>query len=131
MKSILAIATLALVALVLEDKARQLAGDAQNAYGGAVDEARESLRSLEQNSGGSTCCSGANSGRNRLCPVETASALVNAVGAKKTHDINATSVIAFPALQGIFSDRFSVPRFALKAGPLRPYIPSAWMAGGW
>ena len=37
MKSILAIATLALVALVLEDKARQLAGDAQNAYGGAVD----------------------------------------------------------------------------------------------
>ena len=92
MKSILAIATLALVALVLEDKARQLAGDAQNAYGGAVDQAREFLRSLEQNSGGSTCCSGANSGRNWLCPVETASALVNAVGAKKTHDIRSPDI---------------------------------------
>ena len=46
---------------------------------------------------------------------------MNAVGAKKTHDINATSVIAFPALQGIFSDRFSVPRFALKPAPLALY----------
>jgi hypothetical protein len=46
MKSILAMATLALVALVLEDKARQLAGDAENAYGGAVDQARESSEAL-------------------------------------------------------------------------------------
>ena len=46
MKSILAVATLALVALVLEDKARQLAGDAQSAYGGAVDQARESSEAL-------------------------------------------------------------------------------------
>ena len=46
MKSILAMATLALVALVLEDKARQLAGDAQNAYGGAVVQARESSEAL-------------------------------------------------------------------------------------
>jgi hypothetical protein len=37
------------------------------------------------------------------------------------HDINAISVIAFPALQGIFSDRFSVPRFALKLAPLALY----------
>jgi hypothetical protein len=36
------------------------------------------------------------------------------------HDINAISVIAFPALQGI-SDRFSVPRFALKLAPLALY----------
>ena len=83
MKSILAIATLALVTLVLEDKARQLAGDAQNAYGGAVGQAREVLRSLEQKSGESTCCGGADSGRNRLCYVETASALVNAAGATR------------------------------------------------
>ena len=46
MKSILAMATLALVALVLEDKARQLAGDAQNAYGGVVVQARESSEAL-------------------------------------------------------------------------------------
>ena len=48
MKSILAMATLALVALVLEDKARQLAGDAQNAYGGAVDQAREPSEALSR-----------------------------------------------------------------------------------
>ena len=48
MKPILAIATLALVALVIEDKARQLAGDAQNAYGGAVDQARESSEALSK-----------------------------------------------------------------------------------
>jgi hypothetical protein len=48
MKPILAIATLALVTLVLEDKARQLAGDAQSAYGGAIDQARESSEALSR-----------------------------------------------------------------------------------
>ena len=48
MKPILAIATLALVALVIEDKARQLAGDAQSAYGGAVDQARASSVALSK-----------------------------------------------------------------------------------
>ena len=48
MKPILAIATLALVALVIEDKARQLAGDAQSAYGGAIDQARESSEALSR-----------------------------------------------------------------------------------
>ena len=48
MKPILAIATLALVALVIEDKARQLAGDAQSVYGGAVDQARESSEALSR-----------------------------------------------------------------------------------
>jgi hypothetical protein len=51
MKPILAIATLALVALVIEDKARQLARDAQSAYGGAVDQARESSVALSKNGG--------------------------------------------------------------------------------
>jgi hypothetical protein len=51
MKPILAIATLALVALVIEDKARQLAGDAQSVYGGAVDQARESSEALSRTAG--------------------------------------------------------------------------------
>jgi ElaB/YqjD/DUF883 family membrane-anchored ribosome-binding protein len=34
--------------LVLEEKARQIAGDAQNAYGGAVDQARESSEALSK-----------------------------------------------------------------------------------
>ena len=41
MKAILALATLALVTLVLEDKARQVAGEAQDAYGEAAVQARE------------------------------------------------------------------------------------------
>jgi hypothetical protein len=52
MRWILAVATLVLATLVVEDKARQVAGDAQNAYGKAVDHARDSTetvgRSVEQ-----------------------------------------------------------------------------------
>ncbi|MGH8144633.1 MAG: hypothetical protein ACREU2_19245 [Steroidobacteraceae bacterium] len=40
MKSILALVTLALVVLTLEDKTRQLAGEAQDAYGEAAERAR-------------------------------------------------------------------------------------------
>ena len=40
MKPILALATVALVALVMEEKARQLAGDAQHPVGEAVSHAR-------------------------------------------------------------------------------------------
>jgi len=40
MKSILALVTLALVALVMEERARQLAGDAQHALGEAVTQAQ-------------------------------------------------------------------------------------------
>jgi hypothetical protein len=47
-KSVLAVATLAIVALVLEDRARQLAGDAQDAYGGLVDQTRLSTRAVSQ-----------------------------------------------------------------------------------
>ena len=46
MKAILALATLALVTLVLEDKARQVAGEAQDAYGEAAVQAREATESL-------------------------------------------------------------------------------------
>ncbi len=42
MKSVLAVATLAIVALVMEDRARQLAGDAHDAYGELVDQTRHS-----------------------------------------------------------------------------------------
>jgi len=48
MKSILAVVTLALVTLVLEEKARQVAGEAQNAYGEAVDQARASSETLSR-----------------------------------------------------------------------------------
>ena len=37
MKAILAVVTLALVALVVEEKARQIAGDTHDAYGEMVD----------------------------------------------------------------------------------------------
>jgi hypothetical protein len=49
MKSILALATLALVALVVEEKARQVAGDAHDAYGEVLDQARGATESLSQN----------------------------------------------------------------------------------
>ena len=39
MKSVLALVTLALVMLVLEEKGRQVAGEAQDAYGEAVGQA--------------------------------------------------------------------------------------------
>lgn len=46
MKAILAIATLALIVLTLEDRAREVAGDAKVAYGEAVDTARDATQSL-------------------------------------------------------------------------------------
>lgn len=49
MKSILALATLALVALVVEEKARQVAGDAHDAFGEVVDQARGATETLSQN----------------------------------------------------------------------------------
>jgi hypothetical protein len=49
MKSVLALATLAFVALVLEEKARQVAGDATVAYGEAVDHARDATQSISRN----------------------------------------------------------------------------------
>ena len=48
MKSLLALVTLALAALVVEEKARQLAGDAQGAYGEAVVQARDAKKTLSQ-----------------------------------------------------------------------------------
>jgi hypothetical protein len=48
MKSLLALVTLAVTALVLEEKAREVAGDAQDAYTGAVVQAREAKRTLVQ-----------------------------------------------------------------------------------
>jgi ElaB/YqjD/DUF883 family membrane-anchored ribosome-binding protein len=48
MKAILAVVTLALVALVVEEKARQVAGDAQDAYGEVVDQARGATETLSQ-----------------------------------------------------------------------------------
>jgi hypothetical protein len=41
MKAVLALATLALVSLLFEEKARQVAGDAQDAYGNVVEHARD------------------------------------------------------------------------------------------
>ena len=49
MKSILALATLALVALVVEEKARQVADDAHDAFGEVVDQARGATETLSQN----------------------------------------------------------------------------------
>ena len=40
MKAILALATLALVTLIFEEKGRQVAGEAKNTYGEAVVQAR-------------------------------------------------------------------------------------------
>jgi hypothetical protein len=48
MKSLLALVTLALTALVLEEKAREVAGDAHDAYGQAVVQAREAKQSLSE-----------------------------------------------------------------------------------
>jgi ElaB/YqjD/DUF883 family membrane-anchored ribosome-binding protein len=48
MKSILAVAVLALVTLVFEEKARQVAGEAQHAYGEAADQARASSETLSR-----------------------------------------------------------------------------------
>jgi|tagenome__1003787_1003787.scaffolds.fasta_scaffold20860005_2 ElaB/YqjD/DUF883 family membrane-anchored ribosome-binding protein len=51
MKAILALATLALVTLVLEEKGRQVAGEARNAYGEAVAQARDATQSARQSIG--------------------------------------------------------------------------------
>jgi hypothetical protein len=48
MKSLLALVTLALAALVVEEKARQVAGDAHDAYGEAVVQARHASTTLAQ-----------------------------------------------------------------------------------
>jgi ElaB/YqjD/DUF883 family membrane-anchored ribosome-binding protein len=49
MKSVLAIVALALAALVVEERARQVAGEAQNAYGEAVEQARGATKTLSRN----------------------------------------------------------------------------------
>ncbi len=46
MKSILALATLALIALAVEEKAREAAHDAHDAYGVAVGQAREATETV-------------------------------------------------------------------------------------
>jgi hypothetical protein len=51
MKSVLALVTLALVTLVLEEKGRQVAGDAQDAYGEAVVQARDATESMRRSVG--------------------------------------------------------------------------------
>jgi ElaB/YqjD/DUF883 family membrane-anchored ribosome-binding protein len=51
MKSILALVTLALVTLVLEEKGRQVAGEAQDAYGEAVVQARDATESVRRSVG--------------------------------------------------------------------------------
>jgi hypothetical protein len=48
MKSLLALVTLALTALILEERARQVAGDAQDALDQAVVQARGAKQSLAQ-----------------------------------------------------------------------------------
>jgi len=48
MKSLLAVATLALIALVFEEKARQVAGDVHEAVDQAVVQARDAKQSLTQ-----------------------------------------------------------------------------------
>jgi hypothetical protein len=48
MKPLLALVTLALVILVVEERARQVAGDAQHAYGEAVVQVRDASESLSQ-----------------------------------------------------------------------------------
>ena len=49
MKSLLAIAISGLIALLLEEKARQVAGDAQSVYGEAVVQARDATGTLKTN----------------------------------------------------------------------------------
>ncbi len=48
MKSLLALVTLAVTALVLDEKARQVAGDAQEAYGQAVVQAQAARKTLAE-----------------------------------------------------------------------------------
>jgi ElaB/YqjD/DUF883 family membrane-anchored ribosome-binding protein len=48
MKTILGLATQAFVLLVVEEKAREVAGDATVAYGEAVEQARGATRSLSR-----------------------------------------------------------------------------------
>jgi hypothetical protein len=48
MKSLLALVTLALAALVVEEKARQIAGEAHGAYDGAVAQAGHAKQTLVQ-----------------------------------------------------------------------------------
>jgi len=48
MKPILALATLALITLVLEEKGRQMVGEAQVAYGEAAIQARGATESLRE-----------------------------------------------------------------------------------
>ncbi len=48
MKTLLALVTVALTALILEEKARQVAGDAQEAYSGAVVQGREAKKALSR-----------------------------------------------------------------------------------
>jgi hypothetical protein len=48
MKSMLTLVTLVLTALIFEEKARQLAGDAQDAYSDTVKQAREATHALSQ-----------------------------------------------------------------------------------
>ena len=48
MKAILALATLALVTLVLEEKARQVASEAKDAYGAAVVQTRDTTQSARE-----------------------------------------------------------------------------------
>lgn len=48
MKTLLALVTVAITALVLEDKARQVAGDAHDAYGQAVNQGREAAQALSR-----------------------------------------------------------------------------------
>jgi ElaB/YqjD/DUF883 family membrane-anchored ribosome-binding protein len=51
MKPVLALVTLALVTLVLEERGRQVAGEAQDAYGEAVVQARDATESVRQSVG--------------------------------------------------------------------------------
>lgn len=48
MKSLLALVTLILAALVVEEKTRQLAGDAQHACAGAAEQAHQATQALSQ-----------------------------------------------------------------------------------
>jgi hypothetical protein len=48
MKPLLALVTLALTALIFEEKARQVAGDAQDAYGQMVAQACEAKQALTE-----------------------------------------------------------------------------------
>ena len=67
MKAILAVVTLALVALVVEEKARQIAGDTYDAYGKMVDYARGATETLSKKNRTKTAfCSPDSSGKSGL-----------------------------------------------------------------